>query len=165
MAGRARLGYRHGGSVDASTSSQQLLKQRDDARVKKDFAEADRLRAQINSLGYLVEDASDHSRLVRPSVESEHCVVCGKTKADGVIMYVVRTKRIPLLVCGDTVKDGTCPVCRGGGRITVMKQGQKRSESRPCDECLGTGKIDYGARQIVRVDPTISDESTDRLSE
>lgn len=48
---------------EASAEALKLLKERDAARSKKDFAAADKLRDQLKSLGYIIEDTSQGSRL------------------------------------------------------------------------------------------------------
>jgi len=49
--------------VDPET--QKLLTLRDQARLNKDFAESDRLRVQIESRGYILEDSSDETRVIK----------------------------------------------------------------------------------------------------
>ena len=42
-----------------------LLDRRVDAKAKKDFAESDRIRKQIEDLGWLVKDGKDGSKAVK----------------------------------------------------------------------------------------------------
>ncbi|HCR72549.1 MAG TPA: hypothetical protein DIW23_13980, partial [Anaerolineae bacterium] len=43
-----------------------LLEQRKDARAKKDFAESDRLRDLIGTLGWIVKDTKEGQQLKKP---------------------------------------------------------------------------------------------------
>lgn len=43
----------------------ELKSQRDEARLNKNWAESDRLRAEIEALGYIVEDSKDGTRIVK----------------------------------------------------------------------------------------------------
>jgi cysteinyl-tRNA synthetase len=52
-----------GANVDAESAT--LAAQRDDARRRKDFAEADRLRDELVSRGWIVEDSA-HGTVLRP---------------------------------------------------------------------------------------------------
>jgi cysteinyl-tRNA synthetase len=51
-------------TVDAEVEG--LLQEREQARKRRDFATADRLRAQITAMGYVVEDTPKGPRLKRP---------------------------------------------------------------------------------------------------
>jgi cysteinyl-tRNA synthetase len=53
--------------VDAPVDAEveRLLQEREQARKRRDFATADRLRAQIATLGYVVEDTPRGPRLKR----------------------------------------------------------------------------------------------------
>ena len=42
-----------------------LLEQRKDARTRKDFAESDRLRDQLSTLGWTVQDSKEGQKLVK----------------------------------------------------------------------------------------------------
>ena len=48
--------FQSAGTVDPET--EKLAKQRDEARLKKDYATSDKIRQQLNDLGYIVEDTS-----------------------------------------------------------------------------------------------------------
>jgi cysteinyl-tRNA synthetase len=50
-------------AVDADV--ERLAREREQARKRRDFAAADRLRAQIAALGYVIEDTSRGPRLKR----------------------------------------------------------------------------------------------------
>jgi cysteinyl-tRNA synthetase len=52
-------------SVAPAPEAEQLVAQREEARRRGDFAEADRLRLRIEALGYSVEDRPDGPRLAR----------------------------------------------------------------------------------------------------
>jgi cysteinyl-tRNA synthetase len=43
----------------------EMLEQRKDARARKDFAESDRLRDQISTLGWTVQDSKEGQKLVK----------------------------------------------------------------------------------------------------
>ena len=54
----------HGGNVDEATAA--LVAQRDEARSGRQWAEADRLRAELEKLGWTVEDSSTGTQIRRP---------------------------------------------------------------------------------------------------
>ncbi len=54
----------HGGDVDVTSG--QLVAQRDAARAAKDWAQADRLRDELVTLGWVVEDSERGTVIRRP---------------------------------------------------------------------------------------------------
>jgi cysteinyl-tRNA synthetase len=64
----AALGLSLHGRVDAGVdpASAELVTQRDEARARRDFASADALRDRLTSLGWLVEDGPEGTRIRRP---------------------------------------------------------------------------------------------------
>ncbi len=54
----------HGGDIDEASGA--LVAQRDAARVTKDWAEADRLRDELVTLGWVVEDSPQGTVIRRP---------------------------------------------------------------------------------------------------
>jgi len=54
----------HGGDVDERTAA--LVAQRDEARRERQWAEADRLRGELEGLGWTVEDSSTGTQIRRP---------------------------------------------------------------------------------------------------
>lgn len=51
--------------VPAPTAVEQLISQREEARKKRDFAEADKIRARIEQLGYRLEDRGGTTKAVK----------------------------------------------------------------------------------------------------
>ena len=56
----------HSRGDDVDSISADLVTRRDDARAAKDWAEADRLRNELVTLGWVVEDSSDGTLIRRP---------------------------------------------------------------------------------------------------
>jgi cysteinyl-tRNA synthetase len=56
----------HSRGDDVDPISADLVTRRDEARVAKDWAEADRLRNELVTLGWVVEDASTGTLIRRP---------------------------------------------------------------------------------------------------
>jgi cysteinyl-tRNA synthetase len=54
-----------GGSDDVAADAVALARQRDEARARKDFATSDALRDQLQSMGYVVQDTPDGTRIRR----------------------------------------------------------------------------------------------------
>lgn len=50
-------------AVDVTVEAQGLIRQRDEARAKKNFEESDRLRAELEALGYVVKDTAGGTEL------------------------------------------------------------------------------------------------------
>jgi cysteinyl-tRNA synthetase len=50
-------------AVDVTAEAQDLIRARDEARAKKNFEESDRLRAELEALGYVVHDTAGGSEL------------------------------------------------------------------------------------------------------
>jgi cysteinyl-tRNA synthetase len=55
-----------GGSEDVAADAVALARQRDEARARKDFATSDALRDRLQSMGYVVQDTPDGTR-IRPA--------------------------------------------------------------------------------------------------
>ena len=52
------------GDVDVTAEAQSLIEQRDAARARKDFDESDRIRAELEAMGYVVRDTELGTELV-----------------------------------------------------------------------------------------------------
>jgi len=53
------------GNAELPPDAQELAERRDDARAAKNFAEADRIRAKMEQMGYEVQDTAQGTRLLR----------------------------------------------------------------------------------------------------
>lgn len=58
------LGALEPGEVDVSTEVHALIEQRDAARLRKDFEESDRIRNQLEAMGYVVRDTDLGTELI-----------------------------------------------------------------------------------------------------
>jgi cysteinyl-tRNA synthetase len=54
--------------VDVTVEAHDLIRQRDEARARKDFDESDRLRAELEALGYVVRDTELGTELIGAAV-------------------------------------------------------------------------------------------------
>lgn len=52
-------------AVDITAEAQELIRQRDEARAAKDFEASDRLRAELEAMGYVVRDTASGTELVQ----------------------------------------------------------------------------------------------------
>jgi cysteinyl-tRNA synthetase len=57
--------------IDITAEAQSLIDERDAARANKDWAESDRIRAELEALGYVVRDTSDGTQLVEADEDDE----------------------------------------------------------------------------------------------
>jgi cysteinyl-tRNA synthetase len=61
--------------VDVTAEAQSLIDERDAARAKKDFDESDRIRAELEAMGYVVRDTSHGTEVLggdEGDAEGEH---------------------------------------------------------------------------------------------
>jgi cysteinyl-tRNA synthetase len=65
------------GDVDVTAEAQTLIEERDAARARKDFDESDRIRAELEALGYVVRDTSHGTEVLGGDADGE-----GETSAD-----------------------------------------------------------------------------------
>jgi len=65
LAGALGLRLRGDGGTDVDDTAADLVRQRDVARVEKDWARADALRAELEAAGWLVEDSAQGTRIRR----------------------------------------------------------------------------------------------------
>jgi cysteinyl-tRNA synthetase len=57
--------------VDVTAEAQALIEQRDAARAKKDFDESDRIRAELEALGYVVRDTAGGTEVHEADADAE----------------------------------------------------------------------------------------------
>jgi cysteinyl-tRNA synthetase len=71
--------------VDVTAEAQALIEQRDAARAKKDFDESDRIRAELEALGYVVRDTAGGTEVIEAeaAVEDEGEQVAAGDVVDG----------------------------------------------------------------------------------
>ena len=61
------LGLELHGQVEIPQDILDLVKEREDARKNKDFQSSDKLRDEIEKLGYIIEDTKDNNFIIKPA--------------------------------------------------------------------------------------------------
>jgi cysteinyl-tRNA synthetase len=66
------------GQVEIPQEILELVKKRETARIQKDFSTSDKIRDEIDKLGYTIEDIKDNNFIIKPARNAMHSVAGGK---------------------------------------------------------------------------------------